>query len=170
MTIQNFFNLSAKKALITGCSPAVGEAITIASASAGADIVGISESEITDSTGEKKVTALGRKFFSYKIDLFVRQEIYDTLKSNDAASRQIRKWLNNVGVIGRNPAASHSDEGWNAVLSINLGAVFIQARDLGKKMISRGFGKLCLPVHCFHSRAALMHPVRLQARVHWVGW
>lgn len=142
MPTQKFFNLSGKKALVTGCSRGIGEAITIALAEAGADIVGVFESVMADSRVEKEVTALGRNFSSYKIDLSNRQEIYNTLKHIDDAGHQIDILINNAGIIRRNPAVAHSDEDWDAVLSINLDAPFILARELGKKMISRGYGKI----------------------------
>jgi 2-deoxy-D-gluconate 3-dehydrogenase len=42
----------------------------------------------------------------------------------------------------RNPAAQHSDDEWDQVLSINLDTPFILAREFGKEMIQRGSGKV----------------------------
>ena len=42
----------------------------------------------------------------------------------------------------RAPAAEHSDAYWDTVLSINLDAPFILAREIGKTMIARGNGKI----------------------------
>ena len=50
--------------------------------------------------------------------------------------------VNNAGIILRNPAAEHSDEYWDKVMSINLDAQFILAREIGKKMIAKGYGKI----------------------------
>jgi len=40
-------------------------------------------------------------------------------------------------MILRKPAAEHPDEYWDKVLSINLDAAFILAREFGKEMIGR---------------------------------
>ena len=45
-------------------------------------------------------------------------------------------------MILRKPAAEHPDEYWDKVLSLNLDAPFILAREIGKKMIDRGSGKI----------------------------
>ena len=50
--------------------------------------------------------------------------------------------VNNAGTIMRKPAAEHPDEYWDPVLSVNLDAPFILARELGKEMLERGWGKV----------------------------
>lgn len=42
----------------------------------------------------------------------------------------------------RKPAAEHPDEYWDKVMSINLDAPFILAREIGKQMLTRGSGKI----------------------------
>ena len=42
----------------------------------------------------------------------------------------------------RAPAAEHSDEYWDKVLTINLDSPFILAREIGKHMLQRGSGKI----------------------------
>ena len=42
----------------------------------------------------------------------------------------------------RAPAAEHPDDYWDKVLSINLDAQFIIAREVGKRMIGKGAGKI----------------------------
>jgi 2-deoxy-D-gluconate 3-dehydrogenase len=50
--------------------------------------------------------------------------------------------VNNAGMILRQPAAEHPDGYWDRVLSINLDAAFILARELGKEMLTRRSGKI----------------------------
>jgi 2-deoxy-D-gluconate 3-dehydrogenase len=42
----------------------------------------------------------------------------------------------------RSPAAEHPDEMWDTVINVNLNAQFILTRDIGKRMIERGSGKI----------------------------
>jgi 2-deoxy-D-gluconate 3-dehydrogenase len=48
--------------------------------------------------------------------------------------------VNNAGIIRREPAATHSDEDWDAVIEVNLTNVFRLARAAGRHMIERGGG------------------------------
>ena len=140
-TVQ-LFDLSGKKALVTGCNKGIGKAMTVALAEAGADIVGVSGSlESQGSEISKLVTALGRRFFAYTADLSDRSSLYRFVNSV-SASHKIDILINNAGTIMRKPAAEHPDEYWDKVLAINLNAPFILAREFGKQMIERGSGKI----------------------------
>jgi 2-dehydro-3-deoxy-D-gluconate 5-dehydrogenase len=50
--------------------------------------------------------------------------------------------VNNAGTILRKPAAEHPDEYWDETLEVNLSAQFILSREIGKRMVERGSGKI----------------------------
>ena len=50
--------------------------------------------------------------------------------------------VNNAGTIMRKPAAQHSDEYWDQVIETNLTSQFILSRELVKRMLERGSGKI----------------------------
>ena len=66
MTLPSF-NLTGKVALVTGCNTGLGQAMAIALAEAGADVVGINRSAPTEA--EKAIKAVGRKFFDLRADV-----------------------------------------------------------------------------------------------------
>ena len=55
---------------------------------------------------------------------------------------QVDILVNNAGTILREPAADHPDEYWDRVIEVNLNAQFVLAREFGKEMVARGFGKV----------------------------
>jgi 2-deoxy-D-gluconate 3-dehydrogenase len=137
------FNLTGKIALVTGCNKGIGKAMAIGLAEAGADIIGVSGSlELSGSDIEKKVQALGRTFKAYAANLSDREALHAFINRLNAENPVIDILINNAGTIMRKPAAEHPDEYWDTVLSLNLDAPFILARELGKKMIERGSGKI----------------------------
>lgn len=142
MKANNLFNLLGKKALVTGCSRGIGQAMAIGLAEAGADIIGISGTLQSGSDVEVEVEKLGRNFSGYKINLGNRKELYASIEKIKSEHPVIDILINNAGIIKRNPAASHKDEEWDSVLSINLDAAFILAREFGKEMIERQQGKI----------------------------
>lgn len=142
MKSNNLFDLTGKTALVTGISSGIGKSMAVGLAEAGADIIGVSSSLNHGSDIEKEIQALGRNFTPFTIDLANRNELNESITRIKSSNPIIDILVNNAGVIKRNPAVSYSDEDWDSVLSVNLDAPFILAREFGKEMIQRGSGKI----------------------------
>ena len=142
MKFSALFDLSGKTALVTGCNKGIGRSMAIGLAAAGADILGVSNSLQPGSDIEKEVTALGRSFKAYQADFSDRDSLYSFIGKITAENNRIDILVNNAGMILRNPAAEHSDEYWDKVMAVNLDAQFILSREIGKKMIGQGSGKI----------------------------
>ncbi|MFN8307031.1 MAG: SDR family oxidoreductase [Ferruginibacter sp.] len=142
MTFSALFGLSGKTALVTGCNKGIGRSMAMGLAAAGADILGVSNSLQPGSDIEKEVTALGRSFKAYQADFSDRDSLYSFIGKITAENNRIDILVNNAGMILRNPAAEHSDEYWDKVMAVNLDAQFILSREIGKKMIGQGSGKI----------------------------
>jgi 2-deoxy-D-gluconate 3-dehydrogenase len=139
----DLFQLDGKTALVTGCKRGIGKAMALALAEAGADIIGVSKTlESSGSAIEKEVTALGRKFTGYTSDLGNRGSVQEFLQRALAHFPIIDILVNNAGTILRKPAAEHPDEYWDQVIETNLNAQFFISREIGKRMVERGAGKI----------------------------
>jgi 2-deoxy-D-gluconate 3-dehydrogenase len=143
MTILDRFKLDGKVAVVTGCRRGIGKALAVALAEAGADIVGVSKSlEPSGSEVEKAVTQAGRRFRSYQCDFGQRQAVHDFISRVKGDFPVIDILVANAGTTRRTPAADHPDEYWDEVIEVNLNSQFILSRDLGKRMVERGAGKI----------------------------
>jgi 2-deoxy-D-gluconate 3-dehydrogenase len=136
------FRLDGKLALITGCSRGIGKAIAIALAEAGADIIGTGTQLAEGSEVEKEVMAKGKKFYPYSADFSNRDSLYSFINKVKADHPRIDILINNAGNIMRKPVAEHPDDYWDSIININLNAQFILTRELGKRMIEEGYGKI----------------------------
>lgn len=143
MEILNRFSLVGKTALVTGCRRGIGKAIAVALADAGADIVGVSRSlEASGSEVQKAVLAQGRKFKPYACDFADRKAVYALIERLRNECPVIDILVNNAGTILRKPAVEHPDEYWDTVIEVNLNAQFVLTREIGKRMVERGKGKI----------------------------
>lgn len=141
--MSNLFDLKGKLALVTGCNKGIGRAMTLGLAEAGANIIGVSASLALQESGiEREVKSLGRQFTAYQADLTDRTALYAFIAQVRAAHEKVDILVNNAGMILRQAAAQHSDEYWDKVLSINLDAAFILAREFGGPMLARHSGKI----------------------------
>lgn len=141
--MNKVFDLSGKTALVTGCKRGIGKAMAVGLAEAGADIVGVSASlESSGSEVQQAVEATGHSFRAYQCDFSDRDQVYAFVEKLNADVPQVDILINNAGTILRKPAAEHPDEYWDKVIEVNLNAQFVLTRELGKKMVERGSGKI----------------------------
>jgi len=139
----SLFSLTGKTALVTGCNKGIGKAMAIALAEAGADVIGVSANlPLSGSAVEQEVIAAGTSFKAYQCDLGNRDSLNIFIEKVTTENNRIDILVNNAGTILRSPAAEHSDEFWDKVMAVNLDAQFILTREIGKKMIKQGSGKI----------------------------
>ena len=143
MPVLDDFQLDGKTALVTGCRRGIGKAMAVGLAEAGADIVGVSrEMESHASQIEQEVKAINRNFHGYSCDFSHRESLYSFINQVKTDFPVIDILVNNVGTTLRKPAAEHPDDYWDKIIEVNQNAQFILTREIGKRMIERGTGKI----------------------------
>ena len=143
MPVLDDFQLDGKTALVTGCRRGIGKAMAVGLAEAGADIVGVSrEMESHASQIEQEVKAVNRIFHGYSCDFSYRESLYSFINQVKTDFPVIDILVNNVGTTLRKPAAEHPDDYWDKIIEVNQNAQFILTREIGKRMIERGTGKI----------------------------
>jgi 2-deoxy-D-gluconate 3-dehydrogenase len=142
MSTLDLFRLDGKKALVTGCNRGIGKAMAMALAEAGADIVGVSRSLQPGSDIELEIRKMGRSFSGHTCDFADRTAVYEFLETVNAQHPVIDILINNAGTIMRQPAVEHPDESWDEVVNTNLNSQWIVSREIGKRMVHRGAGKI----------------------------
>ena len=115
------FDLTGKTALVTGATRGIGRAAAHALKEAGATVVTVSSSD-----GD------------FTCDFSDRGAVHALVEQLPAIDILVL----NAGTIERKPAAEHGDDIWDRVLEVNLTAPFILARELGRRMVERGSGKI----------------------------
>jgi 2-deoxy-D-gluconate 3-dehydrogenase len=136
------FDLTGATALVTGCRRGIGRAAALALARAGADIVGVSASlEAGDEVAEE-VAGTGRRFTPHRCDLGDRRAVGELVARLVADVPRLDILILAAGTIERAPAVDHADDLWDRVLEVNLTAPFVLARELGRRMVAEGRGKI----------------------------
>src|SRR5271157_2673422 len=159
MHILDRFKLKGKIALVTGSRRGIGKAMAMALAEAGADIIGVSASqENTGGQVEREVQAQGRHFQGYACDFSDRRALYAFIKRVQADYPIIDILVNNAGTILRKPAVEYPDEYWDKLIEVNLNAQFILSREIGKRMVERGQGKIIFTASLLAFQGGILVP------------
>ncbi|KAL4798696.1 hypothetical protein BDV19DRAFT_396573 [Aspergillus venezuelensis] len=132
----NLFSLTGRTALVTGGTRGIGQAMALALAEAGADIVLIQRDTSNQST-KRQIEALGRKATIYTADLASQKEISTLVSRVTSDGHDIDILLNCAGIQRRHPSHLFPLEDWDEVLQVNLTTVFTLCRDVGAYMLSR---------------------------------
>jgi len=158
MSVLNTFDLTGKTALVTGAKRGIGCGMAEALAEAGADIIGVSSTLAPGSGVQQTVEALGRRFTPYACDFSDRTAVKTFAAQVLTDHSQIDILINNAGTILRAPAADHPDDMWDTVIEVNLNAQFILTREVGKKMIERGSGKIIFTASLLYFQGGITVP------------
>ena len=134
------FSLTGRVALVTGANTGLGQAVALALAEAGADIVAVGRTE-PDET-QRAVNLLGRRFLSVHADLADIERIPQIIQTALAGLGQIDILVNNAGIIRRNAAVDFTEADWDAVVDVNLKSVFFLTQAVGRLMLQAGRGKI----------------------------
>jgi 3-oxoacyl-[acyl-carrier protein] reductase len=133
------FDLNGRKALVTGASGGIGEAIARTLHAQGAT-VGL------HGTRREKLDALaaelGERTMVFPADLSSRDEVKALGQKAEAELGGVDILVNNAGITRDGLFVRMSDADWDAVLEVNLTATFRLTRELTHPMMRRRFGRI----------------------------
>lgn len=140
--MSDMFDLSGKVALVTGGSSGLGVQFAKALAGQGANIVIAARRVEKLEAVKAEIEALGVKCLAVPCDVLDVDAIKAMVKAAVDEFGTIDILVNNAGVGDVAPAAEMPDDIWRKVLGTNLDAVYYVAREVGKVMIEKGYGKI----------------------------
>lgn len=126
------FSLAGRRALVTGASAGIGQAIAVGMAKAGADLV-CADIAACDETAAR-IAAAGREGSTVVLDLTRRGAVDELM----AAAGDVDILVNCAGIIRRADALDFSEEDWDAVMDINLKVVFFLSQAFARALLGRG--------------------------------
>lgn len=132
------FDLSGKRALVTGSSRGIGKSIALALAAAGADVLvhGRTDSEAARAVADE-ICALGRDSRVYAADMGKKAEIEAMFAQIEADYGHIDILVNNAAILSRVPLLEMEYEEWQRIVMTNSGGYFLCTK-LAAKMMPKG--------------------------------
>ena len=133
------FDLTGRKALVTGASGGLGEAIAKQLHAQGA-IVGIHGTRVEKL--EALAAELGDRVHILPANMSDMDEVKALGKKAEEDMEGVDILVNNAGITRDGLFVRMSDENWNDVLNVNLTAVFHLTRELTHPMMRRRAGRI----------------------------
>jgi 2-deoxy-D-gluconate 3-dehydrogenase len=132
------FDLAGKVAVVTGANTGIGQAIAVALAEAGADIVVAGRTAPTET--EAMICRTGRRFLAVDADLGAISAIPAVVAGTVAHFGRLDILVNNAGIIRRAEALDFTEADWDAVMNVNLKSVFFLCQAAARQMLAQGEG------------------------------
>lgn len=133
------FDLTGKKALVTGATGGIGASIATALHAQGA-IVGISGRN--EAKLKELADKLGDRVFILPADLAAEGGTDKLVADAEAAMEQIDILVNNAGLTRDNLSMRMKDDEWNEVIAVNMTATFKLAKAVQRGMMKRRTGRI----------------------------
>ena len=138
----SLFDLTGKRALITGGTHGLGMSMATGLANAGAQII---INDIDQTKLDKAIAdyaANGITCHGYIFDVTDEPAVIKGITRIEAEVGPIDILINNAGIIKRIPVLDMEVADWEQVLKIDLTGPFIMSKHVGKSMVARNSGKI----------------------------
>ncbi len=157
--MANAFDLTGRKALVTGGATGIGEGIALGLAAAGADVALTYRSHQPEST-LAAIRGMGRNAAAVQADFagMDAASAADVIRFATEALGGLDILVNNAGVIHREESVAMALDDWRRVLSVNLDSVWLLSQAAGRLMTEQGAGKIVIVSSVLGSQGGVRVP------------
>lgn len=138
MITERLFSLTGRRALVTGASRGLGQAIALGLAEAGADVTVTARTEAALADTAERIAARGRKADRLALDQSDATAIGPAL----AAAGEFDILINNAGMEEVRPSTEVTPDLWDRIVDTNLKGAFFVTQAVAKGMLARGRGSV----------------------------
>src|SRR6188472_1067562 len=136
------FNLSGKRALITGSSQGIGLAIARGLAEHGASVILNGRERGKLEAAAASLTAAGHTVAVAGFDVTVAEDVREGVATVERTVGAIDILVNNAGMQFRAPLEDFPVEKWEQLFRTNVSSAFYTGQAVARHMIPRGKGKI----------------------------
>ncbi|WP_283136507.1 SDR family NAD(P)-dependent oxidoreductase [Rhizohabitans arisaemae] len=136
------FDLTGRRAAVTGAAGGIGREIALALARAGADVAVLD----IDSGGAEAtagvIRATGRRSIPFPGDTADARDVEAFAQAIDDAWQGVDIWVNNAGRLLVRPFLDMSEQEWHGLLGTNLHGYFHGCQAAARRMTAQGHGRI----------------------------
>jgi NAD(P)-dependent dehydrogenase (short-subunit alcohol dehydrogenase family) len=142
--LDNFprFDLQGQVAFVTGAARGLGNAISLALAHAGADVVLGLRDVRTGGDLVRQIEAMNRRVLPLQMDILDMAQIQKAVDDAVAHFGRIDILVNNVGLGPSNLAEDVREEDFDLTVVVNLKGTFFTSQAVGRVMIRQQYGRI----------------------------
>ncbi len=142
MSIKNLFDISGRKALVTGAGRGIGKVLANALAEAGCDVAILEIDKKTAEETAAEIRKKGRKSVGIQVDVTIKDQVDKAFAETARALGGLDICINNAGISIQKPAEEMTEEDYDKIIDINLKGVFLCSQAAARIMIPQKSGSI----------------------------
>jgi NAD(P)-dependent dehydrogenase (short-subunit alcohol dehydrogenase family) len=142
MNVSNLFDISRRKALVTGSARGIGKVLAVALAEAGCDVslVGLHLEGVQEVARE--ISRMGVKTIAFQADVSKKEEVDRAFAGTVKEFGRLDICVNNAGVSFQMPVEEMSEAEWDNIIDTNMKGVFLCSQAASRIMIPQRSGSI----------------------------
>jgi NAD(P)-dependent dehydrogenase (short-subunit alcohol dehydrogenase family) len=140
MSVMDIFNISGRKALVTGAARGIGKVLALTLAEAGCDVslVGLHIEGVEEVAAE--INEMGVKALAYQADVSKKDEVDTAFSETLKEFGRLDICVNNAGISFQMPIEDMPEEEWDNIIDTNMKGVFLCSQAAARIMIPQRSG------------------------------
>lgn len=139
--VPHLFDLDGRVALVTGAGSGLGREIAVALDAYGAQVI---VADVNPAGAEQTAATLSRPSPVIPVDVREAEQVRAMLDTVQGRFERLDIAFLLPGTNVRKPALELSEEEWHRVVDLNLTAMFLSAREVGRVMMEQRWGSIIL--------------------------
>lgn len=140
--MQNLFDLTGKRALLTGGSRGIGYLLAGGLARHGASVIVSATTAENAERAAQRLRAEGLDAQGVSFDITKGAEVSRAIEQLEQQLGPIDILINNAGIQRRHPLLSFPEVDRDEIINVNQKAVFLVSQQVAKRMVTRRRGKI----------------------------
>ena len=129
------FDLTGRRAIVTGASRGLGHHFALTLARAGAEVALAARGIDRLEAAVKEIEAFGGNAVAIQVDVTDGKSVKECVETAENALGPIDILVNNAGIAVTKPLLEHAEEDWDSVLDTNLKGIWLMAQEVARRMV-----------------------------------
>ena len=142
MSVNQLFDISGRKALVTGAGRGIGKVLANALAESGCDVAILEIDKKTAEETAAEIRKKGRKSIGIQVDVTKKDQVDKAFTETAKALGGLDICINNAGISIQKPAEEMPEADYDKIIDINLKGVFLCSQAAARIMIPQKSGSI----------------------------
>ncbi len=141
-SVRSLFDLDGKVALVTGGAKGLGEAMALALAGAGADVVIAGKTQENNQRVADEIKRMGRASLAVEVEVRDQDKVKRMVEAVLNRFKKLDILVNSAGYAEVRPITEFPLDLWEYIMDVNVKGTFLCSREAAKVMLAQGNGKI----------------------------